>query len=43
MKFADSTKYINNYSNSTLAEHENNDCSVRAFASLLDVYIYERR
>lgn len=36
MKFAISTKVIGNYKGSDLASSERNDCSVRAFAGLLD-------
>ena len=36
MKFADAAKVIENYEGSDLAKSERNDCSVRAFAGLLD-------
>ena len=36
MKFADATKVITHYNSSELARSERNDCSVRAFAGLLD-------
>lgn len=36
MKFADAAKVIENYQSSDLAKNERNDCSVRAFAGLLD-------
>lgn len=37
MKFADAAKVIDNYEGSELAKKERNDCSVRAFAGVLDV------
>lgn len=36
MKFADASKVINYYNGSELAKNESNDCSVRAFAGLLN-------